>query len=169
MNTPTRMSWADGEPARLVAMAAYAAYAAAWTWQVQLRGRPAAEPERPTGVLLTAAATFRFSRLIGKAKITRPLRAPFTEVDGDGAPAELNESPRDGRRVLGELASCPFCLSMWVATGLTGARLIWPRATVAAERTLAVVAVADAMQLVYSMLVRAAEAEPEAEPEDEGE
>ncbi|MEU4732206.1 DUF1360 domain-containing protein [Streptomyces sp. NPDC023588] len=165
MTTPTRKDRSGLEPTRLVALAAYGAYAAAWAWQVQLRGRPAAPLERPTGVLLSAAATFRLSRLIGKAKITRPLRAPFTEVDGDGAPAELNEFPREDRRIMGELASCPFCLSVWVATGLTGARLIWPRATTAAERTLAVVAVADAMQLAYSMLVRAAEGEPDSERE----
>jgi hypothetical protein len=50
---------------------------------------------------------------------------------------------------------------VWVATTLTGARALWPHATRAAERTLAAVAAADAMQLAYARLVRAAEGEPQ--------
>ncbi|MFD5932463.1 DUF1360 domain-containing protein [Streptomyces sp. NPDC060333] len=91
-------------------------------------GRPRPAAPGPWDLALTGAATFRLSRLIAKATITRPLRAPFTHVDGAGAPAELNETPREepGRVTAGELISCPFCLSVWIVTTFTGARAIWP-------------------------------------------
>ncbi|MEV4193630.1 DUF1360 domain-containing protein [Streptomyces toxytricini] len=161
MTESTTTARDDAEHHHLAALAAFGLYAAAWARAAERHGSPDAAPGRASGVLLTGAATFRLSRLITKAKITRPLRAPFTDVDGPGAPAELNETPKAGRRVAGSLLSCPFCLGVWVATTLTGARALWPHATGAVERTLAAVAAADAMQLAYARLVRAAEGEPQ--------
>nr|WP_243762595.1 DUF1360 domain-containing protein [Streptomyces sp. Tu 3180] len=40
---------------------------------------------------LTAAAAFRPSRSLGKASVTRPLRAPFTVFHGPQGPAEPHE------------------------------------------------------------------------------
>ncbi len=92
----------------LAALAGFAAYSAGWAALVRGLGRPLPAAPRPWELLLTATATFRLSRLIGKATVTRPLRAPFTRVDRLGAPAELNESPREepGRRTAGELINC---------------------------------------------------------------
>ena len=40
---------------------------------------------------LIGAASYKLSRLVAKKKITSFVRAPFTELQGKGAPAELEE------------------------------------------------------------------------------
>ncbi|MET9958275.1 DUF1360 domain-containing protein [Streptomyces sp. NPDC006326] len=148
----------EASTGRVAALAAFGAYAGCWALLVRRRGSVGAHPVSVYEVLLTGTATFRLSRLITKAKVTRPLRAPFTDVEEAGAPAELNEVPKHSHPALGELLSCPFCLSVWVATSLTGARMLFPRATSAVVRTAAAVAVSDALQIGYSALVSRAEA-----------
>ncbi|THA50162.1 DUF1360 domain-containing protein [Streptomyces sp. A1136] len=144
---------------RVLALATFGAYAGGWALLARRYRRDGADPVTLSEVLLTGTATFRLSRLIGKAKVTRPLRAPFTDVEEEGAPAELNEGPKPGHRTVGELLSCPFCLNVWTATTLTGARMLWPRIASATTRTLSAVAIADAMHLGYAALVKATEAD----------
>ncbi|MDF9817011.1 DUF1360 domain-containing protein [Streptomyces sp. SPB162] len=138
----------------LGAVVGFAGYTAGWTMLQRRSGRPLPAAPGPWELLLTATATFRLSRLIGKASVTRPLRAPFTEVEGAGAPAELNETPREepGRKTVGELISCPFCLSVWIVTGFVGARAVWPEATRTATGALTALTVSDALQFGYSVL-----------------
>lgn len=159
MTEPTSGSNNEGHT-HLAVLAAFGVYAGAWLRAGRGRAGPATSGAM-SGVLLTGAATFRLSRLLSKAQITRPLRAPFTEVEEAGAPAELNETPKSSHPVLGSLLSCPFCLGVWVATTLTGARRIWPREVEAVEHALAAVATADALHLLYARLVRAAEGDQE--------
>ncbi|MGW6782671.1 DUF1360 domain-containing protein [Streptomyces sp. NPDC054987] len=140
----------------LAVLAAFGVYAGAWLRAARGRAGPTTSGTM-SGVLLTGMATFRLSRLLSKAQITRPLRSPFTEVEGAGAPSELNETPRSSHPVLGALLSCPFCLGVWVAATFTGARQIWPREVETVEQALAAVATADALHLLYARLVRAAE------------
>ena len=59
---------------------------------------------------------------------------------------------RGARRTIGELITCPFCLDMWVATGLVAGFIYLPRATRLAVDTLVVLAGADVLQLGYSWL-----------------
>ncbi|MGW5849117.1 DUF1360 domain-containing protein [Streptomyces sp. NPDC055254] len=138
----------------LGAMAGFAGYTAGWVVLHHRTGRPRSVSPGPWELLLTATATFRLSRLIGKATVARPLRAPFTRVDDAGAPAELNETPREepGRKTMGELISCPFCLSVWVVASFTGARAVWPEATRTVTGALTALTVSDALQFGYSML-----------------
>ncbi|WP_043194060.1 DUF1360 domain-containing protein [Streptomyces sp. NRRL F-2664] len=138
----------------LAAMAGFAAYSAGWAALGRRSGRARSAPPGPWELLLTATATFRLSRLIGKATVTRPLRAPFTRVDCPGAPAELNETPREepGRKTAGELISCPFCLSVWLVATFTGARAVWPGATSTVTGALTALTMADALQYGYSAL-----------------
>ncbi|MEU2060568.1 DUF1360 domain-containing protein [Streptomyces sp. NPDC013455] len=139
----------------LAAMAGFGAYAALWTTAVRRSGRPLPERPEPWDVALTSLATFRLSRLLSKASVTSPLRAPFTRYVGPQGPAELHEEaqPEAGKETVGELVTCPFCMSVWVASTLTGGQLLWPRATRAAMGTLAALAGADALQLLHSALV----------------
>jgi len=142
----------------LAAMVGFGAYTAAWATAVRLRGRPLPErPERPEpwDVVLTSVATFRLSRLLSKASVTSPLRAPFTRYVGPQGPAELHEEaqPEDGKETLGELVTCPFCTSVWVASTLTAGQLLWPRATRTITGALTALAGADALQLAYGSLV----------------
>ncbi|MFI9152289.1 DUF1360 domain-containing protein [Streptomyces sp. NPDC053367] len=136
------------------ALAGFAAYTTAWATAVRMRGRPLPDRPEPWDVLLTSVATFRLSRLLSKASVTSPLRAPFTRYVGPQGPAELHEEARrdDGKDTVGELVTCPFCTSVWVVTSLTAGRLLWPRATRTAMGALTALAGADALQLAYSVL-----------------
>ncbi|MFE0917261.1 DUF1360 domain-containing protein [Streptomyces nigra] len=139
----------------LAAMAGFAGYTAAWATAVRLRGRPLPDRPEPWDVALTSIATFRLSRLLTKASVTSPLRAPFTRYVAPQGPAELHEEakPEGGRHTAGELATCPFCMSVWVASTLTAGQLLWPRATRTAMGALAALAGADALQLAYGRLI----------------
>jgi hypothetical protein len=108
-------------------------------------------------VLLHAVATHKLSRLLAKDPVTSPLRAPFTEYKGTQGPAELEEDVRGrgARKAIGELVSCPFCIDMWVATGLMAGLIYYPRTTRLAMDTLAAVAGADMLQFGYAWLERA--------------
>lgn len=105
-------------------------------------------------VLLSAAATHKLSRVLAKDPVTSPLRAPFTRFQGQSGPAELNEEVRGtgARRTVGELVSCPFCLDVWVATGLAAGLIFLPRTTRLAIGTLAALAGADLLQYTYAWL-----------------
>ncbi|MFF0001193.1 DUF1360 domain-containing protein [Streptomyces avermitilis] len=158
--TERRYSAGDDRPlgGYLAAMAGFGVYTAAWATAVRLRKSPM--PDRPQlwDVVLTAVATFRLSRLLSKASVTSPLRAPFTRYVSAQGPAELHEEPRaeDGKDTLGELVTCPFCMSVWVVSTLTAGQLLCPRATRTVMGALAALAGADALQLAYSVLVNKA-------------
>lgn len=147
----------DERPLRgyLVAMAAFGAYTAGWATVVKMRGRPLPDRPEPWDVALTAVATFRLSRLLSKASVTSPLRAPFTTFVGPQGSAELHEEARsdDRNATVGELVTCPFCMSVWVASTLTAGQLLWPRATRTTMGALTALAGADALQLAYGALV----------------
>ncbi|MBW5425894.1 DUF1360 domain-containing protein [Streptomyces sp. BG9H] len=155
--TERTYSAGEGRPLRgyLVAMTAFGVYTAGWATVVKMRGRPLPDKPVPWDVALTAVATFRLSRLLTKASVTSPLRAPFTTYEGPEGPAELHEEARsDGAKdTVGELLTCPFCVSVWVASTLTAGQLLWPRGTRTAMGALTALAGADALQLTYSALV----------------
>ena len=99
-------------------------------------------------------ATHKLSRLITKDPVTSPLRAPFTVYHGQEGPAELEEEVRGqgARKAVGELITCPFCIDMWVATGLMAGFIYLPRTTRLAIDTLAILAAADLLQFGCSWL-----------------
>jgi hypothetical protein len=150
-----------------VTMGAFGALAGSLAAAVKLTGRPV--PERPAtaDVVLISIATHKLSRLLAKDSVTSPLRAPFTRYAEPGGSAEVNEEVRDGgssmRHSIGELVSCPFCLAVWVATGLTGGLVLAPRLTRLAATALTAVAVSDFLQLAYSIVKEAAEGAPDDE------
>jgi hypothetical protein len=139
----------DGElPVQAFAglMGVYAAFVAAGAVAVRRRGLP----ERPawSDVALVAVATHRLSRLITKAPVTSPLRAPFTRYEGVSGSAELKEEVRGtgARKAVGELLTCPFCISQWLATGFTFGLVLAPRGTRMAAAVLTSVTAADFLQ-----------------------
>ncbi|MET9498807.1 DUF1360 domain-containing protein [Streptomyces sp. NPDC006552] len=142
-----------GHSAAVVAFGAYTA-----VWGVAAARRKTRTPVRvePWDILLTAASVFRLSRLLSKGSVTSPLRAPFTHYEEATGPAEVKESPRGGlvRSTVGELVTCPFCLSVWLTTTFTGARLLWPQATRTVTGALTSLALADTMQLGYDCLLQ---------------
>jgi uncharacterized protein DUF1360 len=109
-------------------------------------------PRLPPGDLVVfGTATHKLSRLLAKAKVTSVLRAPFTEYERRGGPAEVEERPRGRgfRRALAELLVCPYCLDQWVATGFVSGAVVAPRVTRLVAGVFATVALADFLQLAY--------------------
>jgi hypothetical protein len=120
----------------------------------------AAGKEPPPGtlsrVVRIGVATHKLSRIIGRDKVTAPYRAPFTTPQGsEGAPpAEVREKVRgEGmRRAFGELITCPYCMTPWLATGFWFAHSAAPRETDLAIDVLDSVALSDFLQLAYLAL-----------------
>jgi Protein of unknown function (DUF1360) len=145
----------------VVAVAAFGGLAASLATAARLTGqRP---PERPavTDVVLISLATHKLSRLLAKDAVTSPLRAPFARYSEPAGAGELNEEVRDQggsvRHGIGELITCPFCLAVWVATGLTGGLVLAPRLTRLGATVLTATAVSDFLQLAYDAAKRGAE------------
>jgi len=105
-------------------------------------------------IAIGGLATQKFTRLLGKASVTSPIRAPFTEFEEPAGSAEHVESARGGgvRHTIGELLTCPFCLAQWVGTGYVAGLALAPRQARAWGAVFAVTAVADALQHVYDRL-----------------
>ena len=145
----------------VVTMGAFGVLAGSLAAAAKVTGRPV--PERPAAadVVLISIATHKLSRLIAKDSVTSPLRAPFTRYAEPGGAAEVNEQVRDQgsslRHSIGELVTCPFCLAVWVATGLTGGLVLAPRLTRLAATALTATAASDFLQMVYSIAKEAAE------------
>jgi len=102
-------------------------------------------------VLLIGAASYQLSRLITKKKVTAFVRAPFTELEGKGGPAELEERPRGSglRRAMGELLVCPYCLGLWASGALHAGLLSAPRATRFSASVLTAMTISDFLQIAY--------------------
>ncbi len=108
-------------------------------------------PQRVEGgdLVLIGTASYQLSRLISKKKVTAFVRAPFTELEGKGGPAELEERPRGSgmRRALGELLVCPYCLGLWASGAFHIGLLFAPRATRFSASVLTAMSISDFLQL----------------------
>jgi hypothetical protein len=122
---------------------------------LRLSGRELPERFALTDVLLGGIAAHKFSRLLSKASVTSPLRAPFTTFEGPAGSSEHEESPRDDSRLrhtAGELLTCPFCLAPWVGAAYVAGLATAPRAARAWAAVFAVTAVSDSLQHGYARL-----------------
>jgi hypothetical protein len=102
-------------------------------------------------VVLIGTASHKLSRLLSKDKITAFLRAPFTEYEGSGGPAEVEERARGTgvRRVIGELLICPYCLGLWASGGFHVGLVYAPRTTRLVASTLTALTISDFLQIAY--------------------
>ncbi len=136
---------------------AYAALAtvfnAAFGGALAAAGRSGRLPDRVStqDVLLIGTASHKLSRLVAKDKVTTFLRAPFTEYQGRGGPAEVEERSRDGeiRGAIGELLICPYCLGLWSAGAFHVGLMFAPRATRVVASTLTALTLSDFLQIAY--------------------
>lgn len=137
-----------------MAMGVYAALVGSLAAAVRITGRDVPDGLPVTDIALSALATEKLSRLLAKDPVTSPLRAPFTSYQGTAGPAELNEQVRGtgARKTLGEMITCPFCTSFWVATGFTAGLIFLPRTTRLAIGTLAALAGTDMLQFAREWL-----------------
>lgn len=110
-------------------------------------------PERPSvgDLLLLGVASHKVSRLIAKDKVTSFVRAPFTRFQEESGQGEVEEEPRGHgvQHAVGELLGCPYCLSQWVATGLTLGLVASPRLTRALSGVFVAHTISDFLQAAY--------------------
>lgn len=133
-------------------MSVYGAIVATIAGAARAAGRPVPDGLDPRQAALSAAAIHKLSLLLAKDPVTSPLRAPFTRYQGTAGPAELSEEVRGtgAQKAVGELISCPFCLSVWVATGFAAGLIYLPRTTRLVIGTLAALAGADLLQYLHA-------------------
>jgi hypothetical protein len=144
------------EPEERPPFAAYAAFAlvfngalAAAVATAKRSGRDLPERVELRDLALIGAASFKLSRLVAKKKITSFVRAPFTELQGKGGPAELEEKARgEGlQRAVGELLICPYCLGLWASGAFHAGLLFAPRATRFTVSVLSAMTISDFLQI----------------------
>ena len=132
-------------------MSVFAALFGAGLLATRRSGRELPERLDAADLLLVGTASHKFSRLLAKDKVTSPLRAPFTELEGKGGPAELEESSRGkgARRAIGELLICPYCLGLWVVALFAFGLVLAPRLTRFLAAVLTALTISDFLQIAY--------------------
>lgn len=103
-------------------------------------------------VLLLGLAATRLSRLFTREKVTRVVRAPFTEVEPGATLDQVKERPRgEGvTRAMGELLTCPRCFGVWASGALSIAYLFAPAPTRFAAGLLTASLVSDYVNLLFA-------------------
>lgn len=134
-------------------MATYTGMVGGLSWRAA-RTRTIPERVATRDLVLIAVATHKASRLIAKDRVTSALRAPFTRLQGDGGPGEVEEQARGRglRLAVGQLLVCPYCLGLWVATLLTLSLILAPRPVRLVASVLNTVFIADILQILYKRL-----------------
>lgn len=115
------------------------------------QGRELPEQVNAGELLLVGTASHKLARLLSKDKVTSPLRAPFTELEGSGGPAEFEERSRGtgARKAIGELLICPFCLGLWVVAAFSVGLLFAPRVTRFIASLFTALTISDFFQIAY--------------------
>ncbi len=115
------------------------------------QGRELPAQVNPGDLALVGTASHKLSRILTKDKVTSPIRAPFTELQGKGGPAELEERSRGTglRKAIGELLICPFCLGLWVAAALSIGLVFAPRVTRFIASLFSALTISDFFQIAY--------------------
>jgi hypothetical protein len=146
------------EPEERPPLAAYATFALVFNGALagavaaaKRSGRDLPERVELQDLMLIGAASYKLSRLVAKKKITSFVRAPFTELHGQGGPAELEEKARGSglRRAVGELLICPYCLGLWASGGFHAGLLFAPRSTRLTASVLSAMTISDFLQIAY--------------------
>jgi hypothetical protein len=124
----------------------------------RLAGRSIPERVDAKDIALLGMATHKLSLVGSQDAITSPLRAPFTELREKESPKKVHEKPRgEGlRRSVGELVTCKFCLSVWVASLFTYGLVLAPRVTRLVAALFSVVTVSDYLHQAYKALMKEA-------------
>jgi len=124
----------------------------------RVTGRPIPERIEARDIALLGMAAHKVSLVGSQDAVTSPLRAPFTELQEKESPKKIDEKPRgEGlQRSVGELLTCKFCLSVWVASFFTYGLVLVPRLTRLVAAVFAVVTVSDHLHQIYKALMNRA-------------
>ncbi|MFE9773192.1 DUF1360 domain-containing protein [Streptomyces sp. NPDC005931] len=130
----------------------FAAGVGAFALAARRRGVRLPDTVPPWDLALLATATFKGSRLLSRDKVTSFLRAPFTRRRTDAESGEVTDQPTGtgARRAVGDLVTCPFCTSAWVAGGLVAYYACAPRAARLLCAGLTAVTAADWLQHAWT-------------------
>ncbi|GGW77159.1 membrane protein [Streptomyces lucensis JCM 4490] len=130
----------------------FLAGAGAFAALARYRGVRLPQEVPPWDVALLGTATYKASRLLTRDRITSFLRAPFTRRTEEGEASEVVDEPRGSgvRRAVGDLLSCPFCTSAWVAGALVCSYTATPRLTRLVCAGFGAVTVADWLQYAWT-------------------
>jgi uncharacterized protein DUF1360 len=114
-------------------------------------GRELPDTSSAGQLLLVGTASHKLSRVISKDKVTSPIRAPFTELEGKGGPAELEERSRGKgfQKAIGELLICPYCLGLWVVAAFSVGLIFAPRVTRFVASLFSALTISDFFQIAY--------------------
>lgn len=106
-------------------------------------------PERigPGDVVRVGLASYKIGRLVAKDEVTSWVRAPVTRDEEATEP-----KPRGMERALGELVTCPYCVGLWTASGLSCALVLFPRETRLVTSIFGAQAVADFLNAAFVKL-----------------
>jgi len=89
-------------------------------------------------VVRIGLASYKLGRLVAKDEVTTFVRAPVTQDE------EATEPKPEGlQRAMGELVTCPYCIGLWVASGLSYSLVLFPRQTRLVTTIFGAQAVAD--------------------------
>jgi hypothetical protein len=137
-----------------VLMGVFLSAAAAFSTWIRRSGRELPERVDARDLALITVATHKASRLLAKDRVTSAVRAPFTQYEAKGGPAEVEEHARGSglRRAIGELLICPYCLGMWIATAFVAGLTVAPRPTRWVASVLTTHFGSDVLQAAYRKL-----------------
>ncbi len=124
----------------------------------KVTGRPIPERIDAKDIALLGMATHKLSLVGSQDAIMSPLRAPFTELQEKESPKKVDEKPR-GRglqRSVGELLTCQFCLSVWVASFFAYGFVLLPRVSRLVAAVFAAATVSDYLHQAYKALMKRA-------------
>jgi Protein of unknown function (DUF1360) len=92
-------------------------------------------------------ASYKLGRVVAKDEVTSWVRAPVTRDEEATEP-----KPRGMERALGELVTCPYCLGLWIASGLSYSLVLFPRQTRLVTTIFGAQAVADFLNAAFLKL-----------------
>jgi hypothetical protein len=98
-------------------------------------------------VVRLGLSSYKIGRLVAKDEVTSWVRAPVTRDDEGTEP-----KPKGSARALGELLTCPYCVGVWTAAGLSYALVLFPRETRVVTTMFSAQAVADFLNAAFVKL-----------------
>ena len=109
-------------------------------------------------LVLIGLAAARLSDVISTDEVMKWLREPFvqteeTEIAGREVTTRTGRG-RGIRKVFGDLLSCPWCVGVWVAAGLSYAYFLLPGYVWLLILVLAIAEIGSILQTISTILVR---------------
>jgi Protein of unknown function (DUF1360) len=115
------------------------------TFSLASRCREGEVSGSPFDLVLLGLASYRIGRMLAYERVAAPLRASVTTTapDPSGYGETVVARGKGARKAIGELLSCPICVSTWAAAGMVYGMQLAPAPTRVLAKTLGVAGVAE--------------------------